>query len=238
MIILLMIPSVNFSQTSVKQKKQLTRILFLFDASQSMYARWETNTKFEIAKKLLSEMVDSLQPIDDLELAMRVYGHTKKYPPQDCDDTRLEVSFGKQNGYQIKKRLSSVYARDFKPMLCHGNLHPSNVIVQSSGEIWVIDWGTASGNYVPYAELTDLFTWNTGKENIRCFCDGYGISPEELHDMMYDIQTLVLLRLLTVLLLNIEKVKDSSMSEFATSTIKTINEIEDFEGETLFLKNL
>ncbi len=98
----------GFSQTSVKQKKQLTRILFLFDASQSMYAKWETNTKFEIAKKLLGEMVDSLQPIDDLELALRVYGHTKRYPPQDCDDTRLEVPFGKQNGFHIKKRLSEI----------------------------------------------------------------------------------------------------------------------------------
>ncbi len=107
-ILLLIIPSISFSQTSVKQKKQLTRILFLFDASQSMYARWETNTKYEIAKKLLGEMVDSLQPIDDLELALRVYGHTKKYPPQDCDDTRLEVAFGKQNGFQIKKRLSEI----------------------------------------------------------------------------------------------------------------------------------
>jgi Ca-activated chloride channel homolog len=91
-----------------KEPKQDTRILFLFDASQSMYARWETNTKYEIAKKLLSEMVDSLQKQDHLELALRVYGHTKKYPPQDCDDTRLEVSFGAKNGSQIKRRLNEI----------------------------------------------------------------------------------------------------------------------------------
>jgi len=91
-----------------KSPEQLTRILFLFDASQSMYARWETNTKYEVAKKMLGEMVDSLSGMNNLELALRVYGHTKRYPPQDCDDTRLEVPFGKNNAFAIKKRLDEI----------------------------------------------------------------------------------------------------------------------------------
>lgn len=103
-----MMPCELLSQERKQSPEKFTRILFLFDASQSMYARWETNTKFEIAKKLLGELVDSLQGIDQLELAMRVYGHTKRYPPQDCDDTRLEVPFGKKNGYQIKARLDAI----------------------------------------------------------------------------------------------------------------------------------
>ena len=98
----------SFSIDLVAQKlkpKPITRILFLFDASQSMYARWETDTKYEIASRLLSNIVDSLQNFDDVQLALRVYGHTKKYPPQDCDDTRLEVPFGEKNAFRIKKRL-------------------------------------------------------------------------------------------------------------------------------------
>jgi Ca-activated chloride channel homolog len=111
--ILFLLPAVLLFGTSylMAQKKspeQPTRILFLFDASQSMYARWETNTKYEVAKKMLGEMVDSLQGMQNLELAMRVYGHTKKYPPQDCDDTRLEVPFGRDNGFSIKKRLEEI----------------------------------------------------------------------------------------------------------------------------------
>jgi Ca-activated chloride channel homolog len=96
------------AQTLRNEQKGLTRIEFLFDASQSMYARWETNTRFEIAKKLLGEMLDSLQKLDNLEIALRVYGHTKRYPPQDCDDTRLEIPFGKKNGPAIKQRLSEI----------------------------------------------------------------------------------------------------------------------------------
>lgn len=99
----------NFS-ASAQQKaaEQPTRILFLFDASQSMFSRWESNSRFEVAKQLLKQMVDSLDKLDNLELALRVYGHTKRYPPQDCDDTRLEVAFGMKNAGAIKKRLDAI----------------------------------------------------------------------------------------------------------------------------------
>lgn len=103
-----MLFAVTASNAQTASPEQPTRILFLFDASQSMYARWESNTRYEVARKLLSEMVDSLQRLDNLELALRVYGHTKRYPPQDCDDTRLEVPFGRKNGFSIKKRLSEI----------------------------------------------------------------------------------------------------------------------------------
>lgn len=151
--------------------------------------------------------------------------------------TKLSL-FSKARIGHIEKRLSSIYSRDFEPRLCHGNLHPSNVIVQPSGAMCLIDWGAASGNYVPCAELVELFTWNTGKENIRYFCDGYGITMQNLHDMMYDIQTLVLLRLLRVLRSKIERGGAAKASEFVLSTTKSINEIINFEGEILFLKNV
>jgi Ca-activated chloride channel family protein len=105
-----------FGQPQRGETRQLTRILFLFDASQSMIGTWQSDTKFEIAKKLLGELVDSLQRIDNLELAMRVYGHTKNFPPQDCDDTRLEVPFARLNGFQIKKKLSEISARGTTPI--------------------------------------------------------------------------------------------------------------------------
>lgn len=108
-ITLTLICLTGFSAFAQKpEPRPLTRIEFLFDASQSMYAQWQSDTRFEIAKKLLSEMVDSLDKITNVEMALRVYGHTKKFPPQDCDDTRLEVPFGKNTAYQIKKKLSEI----------------------------------------------------------------------------------------------------------------------------------
>ncbi len=95
-------------QQAVPSQQQLTRILFLFDASQSMFGSWESNTKFEIAKKLMEDIADSLHMIPNVETALRVYGHTKKFPPQDCDDTRLEVPFAKANGYRLKEKLGQI----------------------------------------------------------------------------------------------------------------------------------
>ncbi len=95
-------------QRAVPSQQQMTRILFLFDASQSMFGTWESNTKFEIAKKLMEDIADSLHMLPNVETALRVYGHTKKFPPQDCDDTRLEVPFSKANGYRIKEKLATI----------------------------------------------------------------------------------------------------------------------------------
>jgi len=95
------------TKESVKPKPT-TRILFVFDASQSMYGHWQSDTKFNIAVKLFSGILDSLRTQPNLELALRVYGHQKQFPPQDCNDTRLEVPFGKDNITRIKHVLRTI----------------------------------------------------------------------------------------------------------------------------------
>lgn len=94
----------------------LTRILFVYDASQSMLARWETDIKINIAKKLLSELLDSLAKVENLEIALRVYGHQKPVPPQDCSDTKLEVGFKKNNIEAIKQKLRNIEPKGTTPI--------------------------------------------------------------------------------------------------------------------------
>ena len=56
-------------------------------------------------------MLDSLQAIQEesnFQLALRVYGHQKPVPPQDCSDTRLEVRFGPGNVAKIKSALKAI----------------------------------------------------------------------------------------------------------------------------------
>lgn len=98
------------AQTKVKtiSAPSQTRILFLFDASQSMYGRWQSGSKIEVAKKLMNELLDSLMTVDNVQLALRCYGHQKPYPPQDCDDTKLEVPFEKGNISRIKQVINSI----------------------------------------------------------------------------------------------------------------------------------
>lgn len=88
------------------QKK--TRILFVLDASGSMWARMETNNRINVAKNLLGKMVDSLEQFPFVEVGLRVYGHTSPKAARNCKDTRLEVPFGKRNAGTIKKKLSTI----------------------------------------------------------------------------------------------------------------------------------
>lgn len=103
----------------VEKKEPLTRILFVFDGSQSMYGRWESGAKIEVAQRLMSQMLDSLQEIQsdgNFQLALRVYGHQRPVPPQDCSDTRLEVPFAKGNIYKIKRVLKAIRPKGTTPI--------------------------------------------------------------------------------------------------------------------------
>lgn len=95
-----------FSVASFAQRN--TRILFLLDASGSMWARMEKANRMDVAKNLLSKMVDSLRQFDFVEVGLRVYGHTSPKAAQNCKDTRLEVPFGKRNHDDILKKLQTI----------------------------------------------------------------------------------------------------------------------------------
>jgi Ca-activated chloride channel family protein len=93
-----------------------TRILFVFDASQSMGGYWESDQKINIARNFLNEIVDSLQQLKNVQMALRVYGHQSPVPPQDCDDTKLEVPFNVNNALQIKQKLKYLIPKGTTPI--------------------------------------------------------------------------------------------------------------------------
>ena len=84
---------------SYSQTQQKTRILFVLDGSQSMLGRWGEEQKMKVATRLLSNLMDSLQNIDNLEVALRVYGHQYSVAAgnRSCEDTKLEVPFSYNN---------------------------------------------------------------------------------------------------------------------------------------------
>ncbi len=107
-----------FAQGTQEQEKPkpTTRILFVFDASQSMYGRWQSDTKFDLAVRLFSNILDSLRDQSNLELALRMYGNRKSFPPQDCNDTHLEVPFAKDNIFRIKHALKTTTPKGTTPI--------------------------------------------------------------------------------------------------------------------------
>jgi Ca-activated chloride channel family protein len=93
-----------------------SRILFIFDASNSMAGQWERDRKFDLARDILFEMLDTLEQREKVELALRVYGHQSPVPPQDCSDTRLEVPFGPLNASRIRETLNNIQPKGTTPI--------------------------------------------------------------------------------------------------------------------------
>ena len=95
---------------SSAQTQQKTRVLFVLDASQSMYGLWGQEQKMTVAKRLLSNLMDSLKTKENLEVALRVYGHQFSVAAgkRSCEDTKLEVPFSANNFNKIKSKLSEL----------------------------------------------------------------------------------------------------------------------------------
>ena len=72
-ISLFLVALLLWSSSLFAQKEQpLTRVLFIFDASQSMYANWEGGSRMDVAKNLLSNMLDSLRGEDKVEVGLSI----------------------------------------------------------------------------------------------------------------------------------------------------------------------
>ena len=118
LLIVILLITANLNVIAQNEKEPVNRILFIFDASQSMLGRWQSGRKIDIAKNLLSNMVDSLKDIANLEIGLRVYGHQKGYPPQECDDTKLEINFFPSHlaADRMKAKLRMIRARGTTPI--------------------------------------------------------------------------------------------------------------------------
>lgn len=87
------------------QKRNITRVLFIFDVSRSMSGLWEGLQKMEKAKQIFFRLVDSLSVNKNYQFALRAFGHTVRYPPGNCSDTRLLVPFGSPQALAKMKQL-------------------------------------------------------------------------------------------------------------------------------------
>ena len=106
----------GLAQTPQQKLPEKTRILFLLDGSGSMLARWENTYRITVAKKLLTDFVDSLRTDENLELALRVYGHQYDRRLRRCDDTKLEAPFAIDNHDRIISVLKNIGPKGTTPI--------------------------------------------------------------------------------------------------------------------------
>jgi len=104
------------SQRVEQSIPEKTRILFLFDASGSMLAPWGNELRIDAAKRVLTDLVDSLRGNDKIELALRPYGHLTPAKERNCQDTKLEIPFAANNNDRIIDRLKYIYPKGTTPI--------------------------------------------------------------------------------------------------------------------------
>jgi Ca-activated chloride channel homolog len=106
------------AQHKPQKVTERTRLLFLLDGSGSMLEKWggPNETKMSIARNILSRIVDSLRQNNNIDLALRVYGH--QFPPgnNNCKDTKLEVPFGPKNHSLIIEKIGQLKPKGITPI--------------------------------------------------------------------------------------------------------------------------
>lgn len=105
------------AQINQQELPEKVRILFLLDGSGSMLAPWEKGElRIEVAKRMLTDLVDSLKVNDKVQMALRVYGHQYDRRLRNCEDTRLEAPFREDNHEQIKNKLARIKPKGTTPL--------------------------------------------------------------------------------------------------------------------------
>ncbi|CAG5087641.1 vWA domain-containing protein [Parvicella tangerina] len=111
---------VSFGNLFAQQEGEKIRILFIFDASNSMNAQWQNSSKIGVARELMLQTLDSLATLENVELALRLYGHQTKIMPgeQDCSDTELVIEFdeAEANSTRIKNVLRGLVCKGTTPI--------------------------------------------------------------------------------------------------------------------------
>lgn len=101
--------------SQVKSTTKPTRVLFILDASGSMAGKWKTETKMEMAKKILSHLADSLKR-ENIPFALRVFGHQKDKKFEDCNDTKLVLPFSISNYAKLSGILDIIKPNGYSPI--------------------------------------------------------------------------------------------------------------------------
>ncbi len=93
------------------------RILIILDASGSMNAKWQKQSRFELAKDILTTLTDSIYKTNkNIEFGVRVLGHQYHKDLDNCTDSKLEVPFGKNNSLQINTVLNKISPKGQTPL--------------------------------------------------------------------------------------------------------------------------
>lgn len=98
-------------------QEQTINVLFVLDASSSMYSKWGSKEKWKIAEQSLVQIADSLtKEHSNLNFGLRVYGHQSLPNKNDCLDTELKLPIGRHPVVKLKNTLTGIKPKGITPL--------------------------------------------------------------------------------------------------------------------------
>lgn len=81
-----------------------TRMLIVLNCSKSMWDGWQSDAKIKVTQQVLLRFLDSIGNSDEVEVALRVFGHLNK----GSYSTKLEVPFEPDNHYKLQSKIKTL----------------------------------------------------------------------------------------------------------------------------------
>lgn len=100
-----------FFFTSITQARGIPQVMFIFDASGSMWGDVGGQTKIEAAKEVMTRIVPNLP--SEVKTGLTVYGHKRK---GDCSDIEVLVSPGSTDRGRLLTQLKDVSPKGKTPI--------------------------------------------------------------------------------------------------------------------------
>lgn len=116
-VLVLLMGQTSRAQINTKFNPTAIRILFVLDGSGSMNDPWESSSRFEVSKKLLLNMIDSIQVANpDIEIGVRIFGFQSPRDAHNCKDSKLVIPFGRHKLQDIQATLNTIKPQGWTPI--------------------------------------------------------------------------------------------------------------------------
>lgn len=95
----------------------------------------------------------------------------------------------------IRQAFYDLRTRPFRFGVNHCDLAIRNTVIDESGKISLLDWGSAEAHIVPHYDLIEILRWHRPNDSsLRAFLTGYGMDKTEFMQLLPELQSLMLLK--------------------------------------------
>lgn len=158
--------------------QNITQIELILDDSGSMAESVGGQAKIDIAKDSMNKIIDQLKTKDNLQVALRIYGHQNK----ECTNSVVEIPMGKIDADQMKAKIKDLVPLGYTPIYYSltQSVKDFNKDIPGDKIVVLVTDGLESCNGDPCAAAKAL---KTGGVITKMNVVGFGLTATELNTL-------------------------------------------------------